>query len=103
MDRPVINISKSLLAKGDTLESLRFSYYADKDRFISAFAKHCIIINDGENDLVLLAELCKSGGDLGGVLKTKNGQRIFFSINNIMAELMIREERYLHSGIEFID
>lgn len=98
----VINISKSLIKKGDTLESLRLAYYSDRQRFLEAFANYGIIIDDGENDLNTLATLSLSGGDMAGALKIK-GIPVFFSIYNIMKNVYIREDRYVNSGIELVD
>jgi hypothetical protein len=98
-----VYVSAKLLKQKDLSEMLKFSYFADKDQFKKTFFKHGIIIHN-EFDLPMLEEMSSSGADINGAIRTSDtGERIVFSVINILGEIHVNNNMFKKSNIEIID
>lgn len=85
-----IEISKSKIKNGDVLESLRFLFYADKERFKEVFdAEEFDFDVEPEEELKSLAVIEKSGDDLKGVVNL-GGEPARFSVRELMNQVRVR-------------
>lgn len=85
-----MNISISKLKQGDLLETMRFSYCADKDNFTKAFNSIGLPIR-GDADLVQLADWSNKGYDTGSRIKNSNNVVLRnFSIKDFVNDIKIR-------------
>jgi hypothetical protein len=101
----VIEISASKLKANDPAEVVRFSYYADPERFVQAFNN--VGVSMSEQDLPALINYIITGKDKKGVLKapanSKNpGAPIAFDGMNVIHNIVIRHDMLDKSGIKII-
>lgn len=98
-----MEVSKSKLKAGDLLETMRFSYCADKEAFIEAFAKLGLPIKS-EEDLLSLEKWHNLGWDKQGKVKNKNGEVVNFDIKHFVNYgIKLRHNKVLNCKIKFID
>jgi len=93
-----INIQK--LKIKDMHEVLKFLYHIDTDALNVALMDNGVIIED-ESDLMDLAELSRSGGDVNGALKDNVGAPVFFNLVDIIKSMSISKDKLLVSKIKF--
>lgn len=81
--KKVKSISVEQLQLGDIDSWADFAWYYAPDKFINAFAKKGILVED-EKDVSDLVDLYKRRGDINGELKNKAGQSIYFNVLEII-------------------
>ncbi len=97
------SISKSKLRSGDLLETMRFSFCADKEAFINAFDKLGLPIKS-EDDLISLVKWHENGWDRDGKIKNKNGDLVKLDINHfIRYNIKLRHNKVLNCRIKFVN
>ncbi len=97
------SISKSKLRAGDLLETMRFSYCADKKQFVDAFARIGLPI-ESEKDLLTLERWYKEGKDKAGEVKNKDGNTVEFDIKDFVNRgIKLRHNKVLNCNIKFVD
>lgn len=95
-------ISKSKLKAGDLLETMRFSYCADREAFVEAFKKIGLPINS-EADLKTLVEWHKKGWDKNGTIKNAEGNNLKLDISNFVNYgIKLRHNKVLNCKIKFV-
>jgi len=98
-----MEISKSKLKSGDLLETMRFSYCADKESFVNAFKSLGLPINS-EDDLITLEKWHKNGWDKDGKIKNKNNDFVNLDINHFVNySIKLRHNKVLNCKIKFVD
>jgi hypothetical protein len=96
-----MTISKSKLKAGDLLETMKFSYCADKEEFVKAFKRIGLPINS-ESDLETLNEWSKAGLDKLGKIKNEKGELVKFNIKNFVKyNIKLRHNQVLNCKIKF--
>lgn len=70
-----ITLSKSKMAKGDTLEIMRFAFCQDKENFISAFKEIGLPVGS-EADLAELNDWHKEGLDTGNIIVNEKKENL---------------------------
>jgi hypothetical protein len=95
-------ISKSKLRAGDLLETMRFSFCADREAFIDAFKKIGLPVSS-EADLKTLEEWHKKGWDKNGMVKNLSGNKVTFDIHNFVNYgIKLRHQKVLNCKIKFV-
>lgn len=98
-----MEVSKSKLKSGDLLETMKFSYCADKDSFIKAFQKLGLPIKS-EDDLLTLNSWSLRGLDKAGKIKNINGNTVDFDIKHFVNySIKLNHTKVLNCKIKFID
>jgi len=94
-------ISKDKLRRGDLLETMRFSFCADKEQFVKAFKSLGLPVNS-EADLDTLNEWSKSGLDNLGQIKNDRGEFVKFNIEKFVKyDIKLRHNQVLNCKIKF--
>ena len=97
------SISKSKLRSGDLLETMRFSFCADKKQFVDSFARIGLPV-ESEKDLVTLAKWHNEGLDKAGMIKNKDGNYLDFDIKEFVNRgIKLRHFKVLNCNIKFVE
>ncbi|HMT03304.1 MAG TPA: hypothetical protein PKD00_08380 [Burkholderiales bacterium] len=98
-----MEISKSKLKSGDLLETMRFSYCADRESFVDSFAKIGLPIKS-ESDLILLNKWHNEGWDKAGMIKNSKGDNLVIDIKHFVNyNIKLRHNKVLQCKIKFIN
>ncbi len=100
---PVV-LKKTNFVSKDPLTILRFAYAVDPAEVHARFAEAGILIKD-ESDLVVIAELWKSGGDKAGALRNPNtSQPVVFDSESVFSSIEISNAGLAKAGskVKFI-
>lgn len=96
-----MTISKSKLKSGDLLETMKFSFCADREEFIKAFKKIGLPITS-ESDLDTLNQWSKKGLDVLGQIKNEHGEFVRLNIENFVKyDIKLRHNQVLNCKIKF--
>jgi len=96
-----INLSATKLKAKDPAELVRFTYYADPERFVKAF-ENAGVGGINESTLPNLINLIISGNDKKGVMKRPSGAPVVFDGMNILYNVTIRHDMLDKSGIKIV-
>jgi hypothetical protein len=98
-----MEISKSKLKSGDLLETMRFSYCADREAFVQAFADIGLPVKS-ESDLILLTKWHTNGWDKAGKIKNSKGDNITIDIRHFVNyNIKLRHNKVLQCKIKFVN
>jgi len=98
-----MEVSKIKLKQHDLLETMRFSYCADKEAFVNAFGKLGLPIKS-EDDLLTLVKWHDNGWDKNGKVINKNGDVVNFDIKHFVRYgIKLRHNKVLNCKIKFVD